>query len=393
MLLRFHTLHGRFPGGRHELPDEAIAYVATLVKVPAADLGSYEWQGRTWEYHRAQIRTFRGFRECTVTDADKLTAWLAEYVCQSERRPERVREQLLGRLSTERIEPPTPARITRIIGSALRTAEQTLTSRVSAQIPAAVAARMHALIAEASDEPADPDTKTGVGANADVEAGELEGREVFAQIRADPGNVSLKTCVQETAKLAAIRAVGLPAALFAAVAPKVLSGWRHRVAMETPSLLREHPEPIRLTLLAAYLRCREREITDILVDPLIATVHRINARAETTVVGAAVAELKRVAGKENILFKITEAALDTPQGPVSEVIYPAVPGGVDTLQGLRREYLSKGSTFRQHKQQVFRASYTRHYRRGLIGLLEALEFGCTNTVHAPVMEALQLIGR
>ncbi len=170
---------------------------------------------------------------------------------------------------------------------------------------------MHALIAEASDDPADaadPDTKIGVGA----EAGELEGREVFAQIRADPGNVSLKTCEQETAKLAAIRAIGLRATLFAAVAPKVLSGWRHRVAMETPSLLREHPEPIRLTLMAAYLRCREREITDILVDLLIATVHRINARAETTVVGAAVAELKRVAGKENILFKITEAALDTP---------------------------------------------------------------------------------
>ena len=55
LLLRFHTLHGRFPRGRGELPDEAVAYVAKLVKVPAADLGLYEWQGRTFEYHRAQI--------------------------------------------------------------------------------------------------------------------------------------------------------------------------------------------------------------------------------------------------------------------------------------------------------------------------------------------------
>jgi len=116
LLLRFHTLHGRFPRGRHELPDEAIAYVATLVKVPAADLAFYEWQGRTWEYHRAQIRTFRGFRECTVTDADKLTAW-------------RVREQLLGQLRTERIEPPPPARITRIdrLGTPDRRADPDLT--------------------------------------------------------------------------------------------------------------------------------------------------------------------------------------------------------------------------------------------------------------------------
>ena len=82
--------------------------------------------------------------------------------------------------------------------------------------------------------------------------------------------------------------------------------------------------------LAAYLRCRKREITDTLVDLLIATVHRINARAETKVVGEVVAELKRVAGKENILFTMTEAALDTPEWPFNEVIYPVMPGGVAT---------------------------------------------------------------
>ena len=78
---------------------------------------------------------------------------------------------------------------------------------------------------------------------------------------------------------------------------------------------------------------------------------------------------------------------------VSAVIYPAVPGGVDTLVALLAEYRSKGSSYRQHKQQVFKASYTHHYRRGLIELLEALEFGSTNTAHAPVIEALALIKR
>ncbi|MGH3610383.1 MAG: transposase, partial [Pseudonocardiaceae bacterium] len=69
------------------------------------------------------------------------------------------------------------------------------------------------------------------------------------------------------------------------------------------------------------------------------------------------------------------------------------PGGVATLAALRQEYRAKGSTFRQHKQRVFKASYTNHYRRGLIGLVEALEFGCSNTAHAPVMAALDLIKR
>jgi hypothetical protein len=36
-----------------------------------------------------------------------------------------------------------------------------------------------------------------------------------------------------------------------------------------------------VTLQASCLYCRQREITDALVDLLIATVHRINARADT----------------------------------------------------------------------------------------------------------------
>ena len=90
LLLKFYDRRGRFPRGRGELPDEAVAYVARQVKVPASDLGLYEWSGRTFEYHRAQIRTFLGFRECTVADAGKLTAWLAEHACHRERHPERV---------------------------------------------------------------------------------------------------------------------------------------------------------------------------------------------------------------------------------------------------------------------------------------------------------------
>jgi TnpA family transposase len=173
----------------------------------------------------------------------------------------------------------------------------------------------------------------------------------------------------------------------------VLAAWRARVAVEAPSHLRKHPHKIKVTLLAAYLHCRRREIIDALADLLITTVQRINARADTKITNEFVAELKRVSGKENILFMMTGAALHTPKGPVEEVIYPEVPGGVDTLEALWQEYNSKGSTYRQHRQRVFKASYTNHYRSGLVQILEALEFGSTNTVHAPVMAALALIKR
>ncbi|HEY3005202.1 MAG TPA: DUF4158 domain-containing protein, partial [Kribbellaceae bacterium] len=97
LLLKFYSRYGRFPRGRGELPDEVVEFVARQVKVDPADLGFYEWSGRTVEYHRAQIGRHLGFRECSVEDADKLTAWLAVTVCEAERHPDVVRDELLAR--------------------------------------------------------------------------------------------------------------------------------------------------------------------------------------------------------------------------------------------------------------------------------------------------------
>ena len=142
ILLKFYSNRGRFPRGRGEVPAEVISYIARQVDVPAVDLGFYEWSGRTFEYHRAQVRKFLGFRECTVADADKLAAWLAEHVCRKERQPERVREELLRHCRGEGIEPPTADRVGRIIGSGLRQAEQALTAQISGRIPSVTASRL-----------------------------------------------------------------------------------------------------------------------------------------------------------------------------------------------------------------------------------------------------------
>lgn len=126
-----------------------------------------------------------------------------------------------------------------------------------------------------------------------------------------------------------VRAIGLPAGLFADVAPKVLAAWRARAVVESPSHLRRRARSspaAAVTLLAALLVEREREVTDSLVDLLIATVHRIGARAEQKVTNELINAFKRVTGKENILFHIAEAALAAPDEQVREVVFGAVSG-------------------------------------------------------------------
>jgi hypothetical protein len=44
-------------------------------------------------------------------------------------------------------------------------------------------------------------------------------------------------------------------------------------------------------------------------------------------------------------------------------------------------------------QTTLKASYSNHYRRGLIELLDVLEFRSGNATHRPVLDALDLIRR
>lgn len=95
-----------------------------------------------------------------------------------------------------------------------------------------------------------------------------------------------------------------------------------------------------LTLLAALVWQRQREIADTLVELLISVVHLINARAEKRVSQELINELKRVRGKENILFRLAEAAVEHPDDLVREAVYPVV--GEDTLNDLVSEYKGRG---------------------------------------------------
>src|SRR5256886_15809637 len=55
VLLKFFQQEGCFPQHKNEVPGVVITFLATQVKVAPEAYLQYDWQGRTIEYHRAQI--------------------------------------------------------------------------------------------------------------------------------------------------------------------------------------------------------------------------------------------------------------------------------------------------------------------------------------------------
>ena len=178
---------------------------------------------------------------------------------------------------------------------------------------------------------------------------------VLLKLRGSPGRPSLASMQDELAKLALIRHIDLPGDLFNRASPRDLERCRRRVSVEAPHELRRHPDETRITWLAAFVYLRARSLTDDLVDLLIETIHQIGARAERKVERELLDNLKRVTGKQNLLFELADATLAQPDGVVRDVVFPVV--GEQTLRDLVKEWKATGPTYRVTLRTVIRNSY------------------------------------
>ena len=377
VLLKFFQHEGRFPRQRQDVPGVAVEDVARQTGVAPGEWARYDWDGRTIKYHRAQIRAFLGFREATVEDGEALAAWLAEHVLPHNQHPDHLHAEVLERCRALHIEPPGPERIERLVCSALHAFEKRFCAATLKRLSPLARERLEALLL--------PEPSAAGGTQEQPEPG----RAVLTRLLADPGPANLGSLLEEIAKLDLVRALGLPTGLFDGVSPKVLQTYRQRLAVEAAYELRRHAAPLRLTLLAVFGHLRERELTDTLVDLLLNTVHRIGARAERRVERELLEDLKRVAGKNGLLFQLAEASLAQPDGIVKEVVFPVV--NEQTLRDLVKEWQATGPAYRKHVQTVIRNSYRSHYRRMVPRLLHALDFRSNNKAHQPVLRALALV--
>jgi hypothetical protein len=344
--LRFFAREGRFPDPDERLPEEAVAHVAAQVGVLAQEYEGYDGRGRTAEYHRSQIREAFGFRPATTADADVLASWLLEEVAPYEYDAERLKEAAYTRLCALKIEPSTPGRIDRLVRSSLRSYDERLCQATLGRLSRNSVAEMDALLSE-PDVPED-------AANEDATRG-LSARKqpTLARLRNDPGRASAESARAEIAKLSRLRGVGLPDDLFRDVSPKVVRSYRRRAASESPSSLRAHPPSVRYTLLSALCFMRLREVTDGLVEVLIQIVHKIGARSERKIERVLLEDFKKVSGKNGLLFRIAEAALADPDGPVREVVFPVV--DEDTLSNVVKEAKSTGAAYQEQVQLKMRS--------------------------------------
>lgn len=278
--------------------------------IPARLFFEYNWQSRSIKYHRAQVREYFGFREVTVADTDAAARWLIDKILPYTISYETQHEGILQYFRESKIEPPSPERIKRLLRSAQSKFEENLTNQIYEQLSPETILRILDLLeikeAKSPDENGESQTST------------------LAWLKTAPGSANLETVENEINKLEIMRGLELPDKLFRGISPKIIQNSRRRLLVESLHEARRHSESLLVMLLASFCFLRKQEVADNLVELLINLIHKIGIKAEKRVEKQIIGEIKRVAGKQSLLFRLAETALEHPAGIVREVVYPVV---------------------------------------------------------------------
>lgn len=366
VLLKSVQYLGYVPDGLSQVPEAVRTFLAHQLQLLWDHTEHYPWHSRTHDRHVALIRHATGFRFPTGQDKHELETWLRTQGALDAPTEEELCECAYGRLRVLGIELPAEPECHRIVRAALRGFFQDLYERVTAQLSQEVRTALDQLLVVEPSAAQSP----------------------FDQLKAEPSAPGVKNLQKEVRKLQTLRALGVPADALAVVPWKVLQTLQRRATNERASEMRAHPTVIRCALMACFIHARTMEVTDDVVRMLLEIIRRMDTQTEKHLQKELLRDIKHVAGKVQLLYRIAEAVVEEPDGTIRTVLFPQVKE--ETFRDLAAEAKASGPQYRIWYHYVMRQKYIHHYRQMLPWVLEHLTFRSENRFQ-PVIEALAVI--
>ena len=366
VLLKAVQYLGYFPEELSQIPLVVRTFIAHQLQLLWDHTVDYPWHSTTHDRHLTLTRQYTGFRFPTAQDKQELTAWLRTHAAIEIPTEEDLREGAYTRLRALHIELPAERELRRIVRAALWDFFHDIYERVTAGLSETIRATLDALLVVPPGEPQSP----------------------FDQLKAEPSAPGVKHLQQEIGKLQRLRGVGLPADVLAPVPFKALQILKRRATNETASQMRAHPPATRYALMASFVYLRAQEVTDTAVRMMLEVIRRIDTQTEKHFQKVLLRDIKRVAAKVQLLYRVAEAVVEEPEGTIRTVLFPRVQEEV--FHDLVAEAKASGPQYRSWYQYVMRQKYVHHYRQILPLILEHLTFHSENRFQ-PVLEALAVL--
>ncbi|MEI7449942.1 MAG: Tn3 family transposase [Desulfomonile sp.] len=368
VLLKTFLFLGYPPRRKSDVPGVVIDRMSDQIGLFPDLFKEYPWRDRLWHLHLSIIRDHTGFRHLESKDYSDLSEWL-EIHSNLFPSPKELLTAAVQRCRDRRLELPHEKELRRLVQSARKKFFQDLYQGVSSLM--------------------DPHIRNQI--EACLEPSET-GSTLYDWMKSPPGQLGMKTILEEVRKLRFIKGFNIDVSrYFPATSSKVLQVLRDRARVEDAYQMRRHPLAVRITLMAAFLQARQAEVTDHIVRIFLELIRRIEKKADRTLEKEISGNIRKIFGKNQILYRIADIVTNNPDGTVREVLFPEI--GEEVFHRLVEESRQGEASYEVVRSQVIRRKYRHSYRRMMKPVLDVLEFRSNNSAYDPLLKGIELVRR
>lgn len=380
VLLKYFQLEGHYPRHTKYVDLLMLHTIANQLNVSPSLMNNFDWEGRSTERFRREIRVLLGCREVIQNDIDHLKSWLMKKVFPNAVKRSQQIEYAYAYFREHKIEPFTSKELERHVRSAHHEFEQKLFESIDSKLTDKTKLQIDELLLDDSENDDDENNDNGINDAFKIK---------FKDLKKDIPGAKLKNVAHAIQKINCLKQLALPEELFSDLSTKLIKKYYTRMMAERPSGLLEYKLPIRYALFSLFCYFRSQLLTDNLADLFIKLTHQIKTKAESFIDNKILSEVKCVNGKFDILYRLSLSALENPTGIIQEKIYPEV--GQDTLSNLVKELYCKGKWYQTQVHIKMHSLYSHAHRKTLLTLLDALSLKTNLNDSKPLLEAIEII--
>ena len=373
VMMKFFQLENHYPTNEDIISSSMIQSLSNQLGISLRLIEGFDWESRTSERFRQEIREFLSYEKATVNDSERLIAWLIEYVLPQAPTIPQCCEHANQFFRENKLESFSKKELERYVRSAAHQFEQQFFSTIFKQLSVNTINLIDDLLKNDISDIEDEEIKS----ITDVK---------LRHLKKDVSGVKLNNVRIEMDKLTCIRQISLPKNMFDTFSRKLLQKYYMRIMAELPSHINEHEPEIRYATMAIFCYIRSQLMMDNLADLLIQLIHQMKTKAEMVITKQILAEVKCVNGKFDILYTLSSTAAAKPDGIIQQEIYPKV--SQETLQNLATELHTKGKWYQTKVKTKMRSLYSHASRKVLLILLDAFRFYSNNPERKALLQSI-----
>lgn len=262
VMLKFFRLENRFPINGDNISSEMTQVISLQLNAKLTLLDKHDWENRTSERFRQEIRKYFGYRQATIDDSERLIDWLIAHVLPDAPTIPQSCEKANQFFRENKLECFTPRELERYVWSASHQYERRVLSNVFSQLSMEAINLIDSLLNDVV-----------AGTETDVTDDILDIK--LRHIKKDIAGAKLKNVAFEIDKINRIRSISLPVNLLDTFSRKLLQKYYMRIMAELPSNIKGHDPEVRYATMAAFLYIRSQLLTDNLADVLTQLIQKL----------------------------------------------------------------------------------------------------------------------